>query len=206
MVNEVTQTDVKERPIIFSAPMVRAILEGRKTMTRRIVKPQPASGKMTMLYQDRPERHYDAMEVGGGENSRFYRCPYGRVGERLWVRETCLRSGNEYMYSDDADYDICWPTKGDRVSHWDIVPSIYMPRIASRLTLEITAVKLERLQDISPRDVASEGLMCGGFEGTISYALNCERVFAELWQSINGKDSWAANPWVWCVSFKRVQA
>ena len=146
----------KERPIIFSGPMIRAILEGRKTQTRRIVKPNCLS-KLS---------------------------PYGRTGDRLWVRETWGHNpeGPGYVYRSDGDFDMKF--HGDR---WR--PSIHMPRWASRITLEVTGVRVERLQDINEEDALAEGV---------------EHAFRSLWESINGPGSWDANPWVWVVEFRRV--
>ena len=153
---------MKERPILFSAPMVRAILDGRKTMTRRIL----------------TERH--------GEY-----CPYGHPGDFLWVRETFYNSRMDNSMpthyradNQDEDFQLIWN------------PSIFMPRWASRILLEITAVRVERLQKISEDDARAEGV-------------SPETVgpFSELWDSINRKPgrTWADNPFVWVIEFKRIK-
>ena len=190
---------MKERPIIFSAPMVRAILEGRKTQTRRVVKPQPDYVVKDAYFTkglDVPRRGNDI------------KCPYGQPGDRLWVRETfsqCVNLGVDrngewpkdlFSYSYRATDGLV----GDR---WK--PSIHMPRLSSRILLEIVSVRVERLQDISEADAKAEG--------ADPYRLPChpkrEKLrhvdgFSLLWKPINGSESWDANPWVWVVEFRRV--
>lgn len=181
---------MKERPILFSGPMVRAILEKRKTQTRRVIKPQPEAWAHDMvgwelampncrpLYPDSFARSY---------------CPYGQPGDRLWVRET-------WTIPDPTDKrTVCYRSSNDPITtgeKWK--PSIYMPRWASRITLEITGVRVERLQDISESDAKAEG--CPHYEtpdGTCSYW------FREYLKK-HGHMEWDANPWVWVVEFKRV--
>ena len=197
---------MKERPIIFSAPMVRAILEGRKTQTRRIVKPQPEPIPDDVWQS----RHYDngwwwacsqaRTMVAVRDMSAF--CPYGSTRDRLWVKEShalCNAIGNNYT-------NIIW-----RAGPWrnGIEPSakwrspIHMPRWAARITLEITDIRVERLQDISEADAQAEGV-------TESIVLPGDRgsfvaSFGYLWQQIHGPKSWAANPWVWVIEFERVE-
>lgn len=186
---------MKERPIIFTAPMVRAILAGRKTMTRRLAK-LPVVGEFTE------------------DGSLRLRCPFGQPGERLWVRETFLHEPADYcweasvsipvrpemtIYRADAD-----PT-GVGTAGWK--SPIHMPRSLSRITLEIESVRVERLQDISSDDCVAEGV--GDPVGTplpygsVTEAWN-RRSYQLRWETINGPDSWTANPWVWVLSFKRV--
>lgn len=222
-----TETKVKERPILFSGPMVRAILEGRKTQTRRIVKLENA-------YHD-CGRH-DIMEWRNQNGFWFglyewntvasLPCPYGSVGERLWVREShaiyrdafARKKGDEVILY-RADASAYWnmtprshmeaefnPLRdtADYEPKW--IPSIHMPRWASRITLEITGVRVERLKDISEADALAEG--CDG-NCQIGYipayqAGPCSYHFAQLWESINGPGSWALNPWVWVVEFKPI--
>ena len=188
---------MKERPILFSGPMVRAILDGRKTQARRVVK--PSSGPHTI----------EQVISTPDSLSSFirHRCPHGIIGDRLWVRETFARSRNNWLYrassvasegpqgnTDDWDWDTSIP------NHWR--PSIFMPRKASRITLEITGVRVERLSSISTSDCLAEGVTPGvatdhprGPEYT---------AFRSLWQSINGPGSWDANPWVWCIEFRKI--
>ena len=219
---------MKARPILFKPDMVRAILDGRKTQTRRIVKPLAGAGW-------RPETaHGDALRLGKitsphpkkGRFGLFMRreihpgsgkyehdlvpCPCGAPGDLLWCRETWqvsefpdyeppmyLYAANPSDHSELRERGLSWR------------PSIHMPRHASRLTLEITDVRVERLQDISEEDARAEGIVDGG-------CLNCGEpepcacaepapdardAFIHLWRSINGEESWTANPWVWVVEF-----
>lgn len=238
--------EIKERPILFLAPMVRAILEGRKTVTRRPVKIQPRS----------------KADIGSyGLGQPFIRnpdvtkpnpeCPYGRPGDRLWVRETWgvishdfdehgnmidwepdrpaspireMRFGQGY-YSGHAIYradgEAVWAGDddggGDDRSAWK--PSIHMPRVVSRILLEITDVRVERLQDISEAQAIAEGIVgvafrpddgwpiCTGYmvgpdDGKTGLETTAAKAFAGLWDSVGG--DWEANPWVWVVEFKRV--
>lgn len=229
-------TAPKKRPILFSGPMVRALLDGRKTQTRRIVKPQPDSvknfGPLTPYRVVAPP-----VEMPSARCEEPIRCPYGVPGDRLWVKEgwryinhqTGPR-GLEVCIGYEADGDdlphrpslLTGPGWEERVDHWPFRsrrwPSIHMPRWASRLTLEITEVRVERIQDISEADAIAEG---PGFVGKATGEV-CESVashrlgrgprwknardwYADLWESINGPDSWAANPWVWAVSFRVVE-
>jgi len=194
---------IKERPILFSAPMVRAILDGRKTVTRRPVK----GAGLKWLEDFTPEY------VADPANSL---CPYGKPGDRLWVRETCFN--NDYRQAgvpveERADVDLVY--RADPLPDWEgeesLItwrPSIHMPRWASRILLEITDVRVERLQDISRADIRAEGLQCppelGGDDVSPNYRDWYPAAWRQLWESINGADSWNANPWVWVVEFKRV--
>ena len=196
---------MKERGIIFSAPMVRAILENRKTMTRRVVKPQPPHSCIYTINGN----YSHALCLGpNGEfvpptaRSIDHRlpCPYGVPGDRLFVKERAMRA-------ELLDMNAALLKR----------PSIHMPRWASRITLEITAVRVERLQDINTDDAKAEGLRpIIGCTGTInawqSPAVDRGRAlavdaFADLWDSINAKRGfgWDANPWVWVVSFRRIK-
>lgn len=194
-------TAVQSRPILFSGPMVRAILDGRKTQTRRIVKPQPVNRVVDGLAHvtigmDPSEDGalwYDADGINPG---REMRCPHGRIGDRLWVRET---------FTVCADCNIFYKADG-KPDPWEGVkwkPSIFMPRKASRLTLEITGVRIERLRDISEEDAVAEGVVFG--TGKAGECRTCAKgAFMDLWNSINGTDAWLKNPWVWVVAFKKV--
>lgn len=202
---------MKERPILFSGPMVRAILDGRKTQTRRVIKPtQPRD---------------DGMWPAG--RNPVPDCPYGRPGDRLWVRETWGISlcGNRVSLSPEAWPDG-WPV--DRLRYaadgYDFGlstkrPSIHMPRWASRITLEITDIRVQRLRDISEDDAVAEGIEYGQSDGATSNGRNrcfvnpvspneegtAQWAFSQLWDSINAERApWASNPWVWAVSFKRI--
>lgn len=178
---------MKERPILFSAPMVRAILAGEKTQTRRMLKRQP-------LFSSTPEG------ISGCNKYRThsFKCPYGIEGDRLWVREN-IAFGKGY----DGQRPVDIPTGQSFVKafymadgpkpEWagQIRPSIHMPRAWSRILLEITGVRVERLHDISDDDAKAEGVL--GFH-----------TYKDLWSNINGQESWDANPWVWVVEFKKI--
>lgn len=235
---------IREKGLIFNSEMVRAILDGRKTQTRRIMAPQPADDIERGIFPN--------PEVIGWKSSRRHKhgsttahfCHYGKPGDRIWVRETWgvvshafsddglmidwvpdrpataiheMPFGNGYysgyaIYA--ADGDFTWGDDDgyeDGRSCWK--PSIHMPRAASRILLEITDVRAERLNTISEEDARAEGIIDGG-------CLNCGEpepcgcanpepdatdAFAYLWQSIYGQESWNANPWVWVIEFKRVE-
>lgn len=193
MVTARMSTQVKDRPILFSGPMVRAILEGRKTQTRRPVKPQPEYRENAAL-----PGQYGTFAKGGwnidhptGMASFVETCPHGRPRDRLWVRETWGISGTGPYYRADT-------IQPETVNYaWK--PSIHMPRWASRLTLEITKVRVERIRDISPDDLEKEG-----FE--IPDGISVDQVmstFCMSWHSIY-PGSWERNDWVWVVEFRRV--
>ncbi|EPA2391887.1 TPA: hypothetical protein ACRMT2_001629 [Pseudomonas aeruginosa] len=195
----------RERPILFNDQMVRAILEGRKTVTRRVVKPQP-DFLGSMVDPNTPFKTLDA-----GLHARIT-CPYGEPGDRLWVRETWglqVRSygggaGEFIVYrATNPDAIYCKSSEGREYPvKWK--PSIHMRRHSSRILLEITAVRVERLQDISNDQAIAEGIDTHpmGFYG--NGCITAGGAFLELWESINGEGSWAANPWVWVIEFKRV--
>jgi hypothetical protein len=203
---------MKERPILFSAPMVRALLNGSKTQTRRVVKPQPpkmfCSGDVAAItngtrwaFSRLPERlaHPPGKEPG-------ILCPYGQPGDRLWVRETLDHdAGRGHFYKATGmyvgplvDYEkepppsIGLPCRA--------ISSIHMPRWASRITLEITGVRVERLQEISRGDATAEGCPFPN----MAKGDDPRQWYTALWGQINGEGSWEANPWVWVVEFKKV--
>ena len=209
----------RERPILFSAPMVRALLAGTKTQTRRIVKPQPATtarwgGWITC--STARENEGKAM-WGHGEHldrPHYVRCPYGQPGDRLWVRETTSES--EPCFLGGKAQPTVWYRADNNRPMWadrKWTPSILSPRRLSRITLEITEVRVQRLTDISGDDVVAEGIRrpsamtiveLSAFAGTTETSWLRNQYLA-LWQSLNGPGSWDANPWVWVVEFKRVQ-
>ncbi|EMG2640540.1 hypothetical protein [Klebsiella pneumoniae] len=229
---------MKERGMIFNAEMVRAILDGRKTQTRRIMKPQPepcprgghwwpSNVFKTMLHVE------EEMQNGKGGWGGLVgdACPFGDVGDRIWVRETFQGPlVHEELFEEYSAYpekfekpEYCEYAAdgGVRPEYCDLDdnlrhgwrPSIHMPRWASRILLEITDVRVERLNAISEEDARAEGIIDGG-------CLNCGEpepcgcanpepdatdAFAYLWQSIYGQENWNANPWVWVIEFKRVE-
>ncbi|MHB0973915.1 MAG: ASCH domain-containing protein [Thiobacillus sp.] len=181
---------MKERPMLMSAPMVRAILAGTKTQTRRVVKPQP--GGLLKLALHLARRGLPIWFCDGWDGT----CPYGQPGDQLWVRETFAPMTTGYAYLAD-------PVWRDSPSgRWH--PSIHMPRVASRITLEIVSVRVERLQDISESDALAEGVSPDMGLCWQSGDDTPRGMYGELWESINGPGSWDANPWVWVVEFKRV--
>ena len=213
---------MKERPILFKAEMVRAILDGSKTQTRRVMKPQPDDDAIIAVGEIGTSRGAAFVRYPmEGSITRRVPCPYGQPGDRLWVRETCraeeLEDGNDgvryladnawRVIEDTPDAAMSWVALNfygadhRKVSRGNVVPSIHMPRWASRITLEIVGVRVERLHDISEEDAIAEGV---GGNITIAPCFAIER-YRHLWESINGKGSWDANPWVWVVEFKRIE-
>jgi hypothetical protein len=184
----VTQPAIKERPILFSSEMVRAILEGRKTQTRRICEVALSRG------------FYQAYATGAV-------CPYGQPGDRLWVREAwaCIEGEDSEGYIYRAD----WHERRDRsFLSPDWRPSIRMPRRISRITLEIQSVRVERLHRIGEESARGEGVepeWVVSVERGTSYQSYCA-AFVRLWDKINAKRGypWESNPWVWVIEFRRV--
>lgn len=192
---------MSERPILFSAPMVRAILAGTKTQTRRAIKP---SWSRCLDLSDPDDR-----------NSARAGCPYGRRGDRLWVRETWGLFDRE-NFGGRAGFGVAWrathpmPEDGvewidgpdDYADRWVASdrwrPSIHMPRWASRITLDVLSVRVERLHDIAEEDAQAEGVE-PAHDGSYVNA------YSWLWREIHGPGSWAANPWVWRIEVRRVQ-
>lgn len=191
---------MSEHPILFSGPMVRAILDGSKTMTRRVVKYTPAMGN-PFEWRNLPESKLI------GKIDRF--CPYGQPGDRLWVRETWgCEGGNTVRYIADGSKRRLhheFPSKLARFNKAN-KPSIFMPRWASRITLEITGVKVERVQDISEQDAEAEGISFMRDIPDADETLTAKTLFNILWDSINAKRGygWDVNPWVWAITFRRV--
>lgn len=207
--------------MIFNAEMVRAILSGQKTQTRRIMKAQPVlNGSFYEVYGAGWSKGVKSVPAVNG-HSLSNNCPFGAVGDRIWVRETwqgplvdfehsddLLRNAEKYenpencvykadgvpapeFYDADDNLRCCWR------------PSIHMPRWASRILLEITNVRVERLNDISEEDARSEGVTPTPLPA--EKLVGGKLAFAELWASIYGYENWQANPWVWVIEFKRVQ-
>jgi uncharacterized protein YhfF len=185
---------MKQRPILFSTPMIQAILDGRKTVTRRVVK----GDGLEWLKDFTPEFVADPA-------NRL--CPYGQPLDQLWVKETFTVLDYEestkmvHMVFEDVKTQVCQLTDEEwaKYEKWQErtgkKPSLFMFKSMSRIHLEITDVKVERLQDITEEEARAEGVTNPPWESFV----NC---FQSLWQSINGPESWDANPWVWAVSFK----
>ena len=203
----------KERPILFSGAMVRAILDG-KTQTRRVIKPQPIikikNDHICDFEIEKGERYAAGINVEVSELAGNFKgigsfCPYGKVGDRLWVRET--HSIKEY----DFDYHVTYFADGETKIFKSNVsgmftnkktrPSIHMPRHFSRINLEITDIRVERVQDISGNDIEAEGV-----DGIFGDSIVRKTLFTDLWNNININRGygWDKNPWVWVVTFKRV--
>lgn len=218
---------MKERPIIFSGEMVKAILEGRKTQTRRVVEPQPPEEVLRSERCSGPDCgdgfHFIAKrgEFREREICEWHcKCPYGVPGDRLWVRET--------FWHQPADYDLIACTKvkledevviyradhdaaGDNFK-WR--PSIFMPHDLSRITLEITDVRVQRLQEIILEDCLAEGIDVPGRDRMLKIGpikrecdeAHCRAYFRALWDSINAKKHpWHSDPWVWTITFRRIE-
>lgn len=243
---------MRERGMIFNAEMVRAILDGRKTQTRRIVNWHGLNEGLNLNFSGLKVREYPNGWVIESESrsSSEWRCkptpcPFGSIGDRIWVRETWATLGNEDGCYVDWEENLC---KGDERSAariyrasceqrpgdyglWSIPddacwkphtenqkfegawrPSIHMPRWASRILLEITDVRVERLNSIHDVDAMREGIQnlttCSHADFGIPGVVNAQhpvRAFQLLWESIYGAESWKANPWVWVIEFKRVE-
>lgn len=229
------------RPIVFSGPMVRALLEGRKTQTRRVVKPQPSAGHVyvgrvlcSTHRADEGKWTWAVEQAAILRDAHRVRCPYGQPGDLLWVRETfqpLFADGWEEGRNPDGSGDrVNYKTGEGYAPHYvadcgriefvtpdgDLVtrctPPIHMPRWASRLTLRITDVRVERLNDISEADARDEGVdepanepaaaasLMSAFGDTLRFQPYAS-AYAQLWEQINGLGSWDANPWVWALTF-----
>lgn len=224
---------MKEKPILFSGPMVRAILDGRKTQTRRVIKPAPLPDTDEIRYLDEGWAYEAILEsetanyrafVANPRRGKSFRCPYGAPGDRLWVREahalvpvTAYRASEavEQVINPTDEWEACVYREGwERCKPGRWRPSIHMPRWASRIVLEVLDVRMERLREISGQDAIAEGIEPFSGDGITTFRdyLTGEtgraayQSFQTLWQSINGLESWKENPWVWVVEFKRMEA
>ena len=231
---------MKERPILFSGEMVRAILEGRKTQTRRVVKPQPPNEDFTVadycdweddycssgiptvkfskpFYQD---KQWDWWPIG----YKKIRCPYGMFRDRIWVKEAHFLYGrwvtngftktgrrkwrfishtpSGVKFPDNEPDEVC--TQKDQIG-WFKRSSLFMPRWAVRITLEITGIRVERLNDISEQDAEAEGIQFIRDYPDADETLTAKQLYSFLWDSINGEGSWDLNPWVWVIEFRSVE-
>lgn len=206
---------MKERPILFSAPMVRAVLNGSKTQTRRIVKMKQSDwckeikGECWHPNDIAEWRMQEGRWFGlmGWYTLAFTDYPYGQPGDRMWVRETWARDDEDglMVYRSSRNEDtLNWECQRHESGHprFNWKSSIHMPRWASRILLEIVNVRVERLQDISEADAIAEGV---GGNASITPCYSIER-YRAIWESINGAGSWDVNPWVWVIEFKVVTA
>lgn len=217
---------MKERPILFSAPMVRAILAGQKTQTRRIVKPQPSPGfdptvefyHRALIGKDGEYFPDPVLRYGAADENEDVRFPFGEPMDRLWVKETWgTTSGWDGIKPTDLPiYKVPIRYRADGFQWGGIWrPSLFMRRWMSRITLEIESVRVERLQDITEADAIAEGAEAQ-FRTVIAHPLGVKDYhmgvshragYANLWNHINdqnGPTSWEGNPWVWVISFRRV--
>lgn len=202
---------MKQTPILFSTPMVKALLDGRKTQTRRILKDQPVKAKAHDGFS-----FLNVPKIGPIWDAKN-KCPYGQPGDLLWVRETWYNDAGFgspiYYYRADGEFDELFVRhKLGQVGPFKWKPSIYMPKAAARIWLRITDVRVERLQDISEDDaeaegilIDDEGLMCFDYINKTMRHIVPEESYKSLWESINGPESWDANPWVWVVSSEKTE-
>ncbi|HBY7762737.1 hypothetical protein [Klebsiella pneumoniae] len=194
---------MKERGMIFNAEMVRALLDGRKTQTRRIIKDCTVGRDPISKFIKIGKKFIGCYPEDVPELIREC-CPYGVPGDRIWVRETWAEAGASApdlkLYR--ANYPEHVPSIYENVPPAEEIrwtPSIHMPRTASRILLEITGVRVERLRSMSQDDARAEGVIAA------SGSMEAGLAFRELWDSIYGEESWKANPWVWVIEFKRVE-
>ena len=217
-----------EKPILFKTEMVQAILAGRKTMTRRIIKPQPTmydfeNHKALAFEEPFTKPGYIAVGVDRVKECPSYlRCPYGQIGDVLWVRETWSQLDMDYRAVEGKlngeefkGCPIAYKANNDAPEHFGCWrPSIFMPRYAARLFLKVTNIRVERLQDITEEDAIAEGVLwnrakkINELEKSNNIIDNAKTLFMRLWDSINAKRGygWDINPWVWVVEFERVEA
>ncbi len=206
---------MKERPILMHARSINGILEGRKTQTRRIIKPQP-------------DAHLDPALVVAAWDAGFIdeKCPYGKRLDRLWVRESgWLDKSEKRFFAYKASPGICKVadtgeflntlpekvTPESMAASYKSVPSIHMPRWASRITLEVTGIRVERVRDLTQEDAKAEGcnggcVHCGELQpcGCATPRPDYRDSFVGLWNDTNGPGAWERNDWVWCVEFRRL--
>ncbi|MFW3997327.1 hypothetical protein ACKLME_10990 [Klebsiella pneumoniae] len=211
---------MSERGMIFNAEMVRALLDGRKTQTRRPIKWKQT--RFTEIGEREDGSKWPWSEDAEHACDFWHPCPFGAVGDRIWVRETfCTVDDTQYGGGKWVDYRATPKFEASHPAGWDCAPndaealkwrpSIHMPRWASRILLEITDVRVERLNAISQEDAQAEGMELTGWRPTYSDPDSGGEVltpydnFAQLWESIYGEESWKANPWVWVIEFKRVE-
>ncbi|EAN4677860.1 hypothetical protein EHN46_02590 [Salmonella enterica] len=209
---------MNERGMIFNGEMVRAILEGRKTQTRRPIKWKQT--RFTEIGEREDGSNWPWSEDTEKVCDYWHPCPFGAVGDRIWVRETFgwqIRrdpvggTGEFRVYRATTPDAVRYQTASGEAAPMKWVPSIHMPRRASRITLEITDVRVERVQDISQRDAIAEG----GPPDHPSFSKISQEMgfidwprswFAQTWWGIYGREAWNTNPWVWAITFRRIAA
>jgi hypothetical protein len=222
---------MKDRPILFSSSMIVALLAGTKTQTRRVLKPQPEhhwsalpgyrldmtaqpveGGLAVRPVHSIPTRPFADSSPRATDLSPWVPCRYGAPGDELWVRETFVYRSKHDRYYYRADHPVY-----DPYAHDGWKPSIHMPRRASRITLEVVAVWVERLHEITDDDARAEGVQPftgvapdqvvpgPGFDGARLGDQPHRLPYADLWRAINGPEAWDSNPWVWVIEFKRVK-
>jgi hypothetical protein len=234
------KTEIKERPILFSGEMVRAILDGRKSQTRRVVKPTPSWSAMDPYKYGGQKVDWQRMDwirpyvgisdcrgwftaglkTSGNGCWGHFRCPYGKPGDRLWVRESwTIKNGGGIIYRADGVEGFLRAYPNEEKVNYPLLrwkPSIHMHRQSSRITLEITNVRVERLRDISEVGAKAEGVPiddspCDHIRHTCE-SISClgpgyRSSFCDLWEKINGKKHpWESNPFVWVIEFRRLQS
>lgn len=211
---------MKERPILFSGPMVRAILAGTKTQTRRVsgldvINVEPGRYDYLGIVSGPGEPHH-AFHDKRTNAQTLVRCRSGQTGDRLWVREAWkAHTTFDYLPPRDIPESHVWYMADDGYkAESRYRQGMFMPRWASRITLEVTGERAERLQDISEADAKAEGCQ---HNGPCDHARrSCEEIgcmgansyrggYADLWEQLNGPGSWEANPWVWVIEFKRLE-
>jgi hypothetical protein len=183
---------MKEHPILFSEAMVRAILGGHKTATRRVIKPQPPHHEWSIYPSERLN-----IQTSGGQ---YVHCPYGQVGDQLWVREAFVP---DYFDDGRPGYKADWTaTAAEYVKEPKWKPSIFMPYRLSRIFLDIVAIRVEQLKEISNEDAKAEGV---GWWQPVGGEKNYRIEYQQLWDKLNAKRGfgWDVNPWVWVIEFTR---
>lgn len=190
---------MKETGLMFKAPLVRAILSGQKTRTRRIAKTEITMGRDSLLAPHHGRKHADVYLLPEQAKEAVTLCPSGQAGDRIYVRETFARVPTA-CGSDELVFAADYQDGSDKEAGVKYTPAIHMPKDAARIWLEITSVRVECLQSISEADAKAEGVDASKYHGLDrAYA----RAFSELWESTGG--DWAANPWVWVIDFKRIE-
>lgn len=196
----------KEHPIIYSTPMIKAYMEDRKTMTRRVMKPQPKMIHEIFQHQGYVYAQTELLERDKNLLNGCVRCPYGQPGDALWIRQTFFANLGKLLFTkeelsrlkNDKEFNELAQSSGLQIDvKW--TPAIFMPRKWSFYTQTITSIRVERLQDITEEDAEKEGI-----EFVLTHKTRRDQ-FATLWDSINAKRGypWASNPWIWVISYPK---